>query len=466
MSKDIINVDFCFQYEVKARELENICLVATKLENMGYSVAIINTLNVHINQSECKYSCKVLVIHSGNNNYTINFGARNVLDFNYIVNMRWEQIVTNRYKSIKNINNSVFTLRGNSKYIDHISWGNKSVEIATNICGMPTENMALCGHLSTDFMTEKMKDYFISKNELFEEYNLDKYEKVSLFISSFVWYTLPEHAREILKYSVHVNGYDYIEEEVSARKEILLWFVDYLIKNPDEAIVYRPHPEEINNDELKILENKYPNFYVIAYDTIKPWIMHCDKIYTWKSTSILEVFVAKKSCYILNPTNLKYDNFPEIYDDAECVITFDEFCETQKNEEYYFPIKENRFMDFYLIDNVPVYFKIANHLIDVLNNKMIDIDIKESLIPTFSYFSKPENIATSRDDLKLKDLDVNIYSYAERRQYFLNNAKIINFCDKPENKEILKNMKRSIAFNCASDDEIKGIMDKLRKYIL
>lgn len=466
MNNEIINVDFCFQYEVKVRELENICLVATKLQSIGYSVAIIHASNIYLNMTEYKYACKVLIIHGGKSDYSIQQLSRNVLDFNYIVDMQWEQIPSNRYLTTKDINNSLIVIRDKAKYIDHISWGNNNVELAVNEYGVPAENMKLCGNLSTDFMKDNMTDYFISKEELFDKYNLNKYKKVSLFISSFAWHTQPKYVCETHKNSVFGNVYDYMKEETSSQKGILSWFIDYLIQNPDEAIVYRPHPVEINYDEVKLLDEKYPNFHVIMYDSIKPWIIHCDKVYTWKSTSIVEVFAAKKSCYILNPTNLSYDNFPAIYDGAECIRTFDEFCESQKNEEYYFPIQSNKFMEFYCIDEVPVYIKIANTLIDILNsNKMINADIKEWAIPTFSYFRKPENINGIRDGLKLEDLDANIYSYAERRKYFLDTAKPQKYSEIHKGTELLDNVKRAEKFNRTSDDEIKEIMDKLRKYI-
>ena len=56
------HVDFLFVYEVKARELENICLLACELERRGYTTAIVNSWTMLKKKKDSGYSCDTLVI--------------------------------------------------------------------------------------------------------------------------------------------------------------------------------------------------------------------------------------------------------------------------------------------------------------------------------------------------------------------------------------------------------------------
>ncbi len=83
-----------------------------------------------------------------------------------------------------------------------------------------------------------------------------------------------------------------------SQNEIVDWFLKYLNENPNKAIIYRPHPTEFLNNKLVELSEKIDNFYFISEGSIKPWIKKCDKIYTWFSTAVGEVYAANKPCYI------------------------------------------------------------------------------------------------------------------------------------------------------------------------
>lgn len=96
--------------------------------------------------------------------------------------------------------------------------------------------------------------------------------------------------------------------------------------NPDDVIIYRPHPEENRNSEiLKELENKQPRFKVISEESIKQWFLAVDRIYVWYTTAIAEAFAAKKKVSVLRPIPLPDGMDIRIYQDLKFVNEYEEF---------------------------------------------------------------------------------------------------------------------------------------------
>lgn len=64
--------------------------------------------------------------------------------------------------------------------------------------------------------------------------------------------------------------------------------------HPDTIIIYRPHPDELNDEQLMQMVQDYPNFYVIADLAMKHWVNACDKVYNWYSTGQVDVVLLHK----------------------------------------------------------------------------------------------------------------------------------------------------------------------------
>lgn len=84
--------DFLILYEGKVRELESICLLAAELENRGYKVKIINTFLYQVKRIK-RINAKIVITPFLYTNSDINdYVLKICQNFNFIINLRWEQI--------------------------------------------------------------------------------------------------------------------------------------------------------------------------------------------------------------------------------------------------------------------------------------------------------------------------------------------------------------------------------------
>ncbi|MEG2770324.1 MAG: hypothetical protein RR902_05850, partial [Oscillospiraceae bacterium] len=181
-------VDFLFIYELKARELENLCLLRAELEKRGYSVAFLNSW-YGINHKPVRYNARVLVVSACYDGGTLGFFSSFAGKFRQVANLQWEQIMSNDKVFDKD---SVWYISGLARAATHISWGDWNKNRLIDFCGVPKENVKITGHIGLDFLRKEFDGYYLTKEKLFEQYNLTKYKKVCLFISSFSLINLPE----------------------------------------------------------------------------------------------------------------------------------------------------------------------------------------------------------------------------------------------------------------------------------
>lgn len=361
------NVDFLFIYESKVRELENICLLKYELERRGYSVAVMNTWYL-IDKKFKRYNSKVVISHAMTNDGVFEFLKYYAGDIKKLVNMQCEQIGTNEDST----GNSRFVYTGIAKKCVHIAWGKISFDRLLNQCLIPKDNIKLTGQIALDFCRPEFDNYYMKKDDLLSEFNLFKYDKVNLFISSFAYVNLPEN---LYNQSNINNKKEFAEISVESQDIIMEWIEKLLSKYPNQLLIYRPHPAEANNEKLKSMENKYGNFRVISKYSVKQWIRIVDKIYTWYSTAIVEVYASGKNCSILRPIDIPYKFDVEIYKDAEFLTSYEEFEASLTNENA-FPLNIDILKKYYYIDNnEAACIKICNALEDVyMNNNYVIVD--------------------------------------------------------------------------------------------
>lgn len=357
-------VDFLFVYEVKARELENICLLKYELERRGYTVVLINTW-YYLKRKVPNYKASVVVTFALYNNDTYKFITTYVKKISKIVNMQWEQVgTTSDEKSEK----SLFYIKDEAKKAVHVCWGSKTKERLMQNCGIDEKKLLLTGHISLDFLRDDLVGYYKSKEEILKEYGIPAKKKICLFISSFSHVNLPDDIigdNTDLGYSLK----EYIKLSNYSQEKIIEWITMVLLKNRDVIFIYRPHPAEANNEKLVDLAHRFDNLFIISDLSIKQWILVSDVIYTWYSTSLIEIFASKKSCYILRPLPIPQDIDLAIYKDAEFVTDFSSFESTLDNNKLSFPVKETVMTQYYLIDkNTPAYSKMCDGLIYVYKN--------------------------------------------------------------------------------------------------
>ncbi len=449
--------DFVFVYEGKARELDNICLMAVKLEEMGYTVKFINSWYCVANPEEKKiYSCKVLVISAGYDTASIKYFLGHVTDCNYIVNLQWEQVATRETLANKEFR---WFFKGAAKNISHVAWGQWNYNNLKDVIGIKPENICLSGHTSLDLFRVQFDSFFVSKKELFSKFNLDSYNKVSLFISSF---TLVNQRKSFLDYAASTQDIeDMVEISEETQKQLFLWFERYLSDNPNEAIVYRPHPEEINSKPLKQLKDKLSNLHVIGELSIKPWIKHCDVIYTWISTSIAEIWASGRSCYILRPVPLPPEKDMVVYQDIDFITNYDSFVVTTKNNEYSFPIPKQVMQHFYLFEEEANYIKTTKFLSDCIKNKLrLEKEIRKELFADINYEKIENSLYGTVMDFIAMNTPLPFTNFKQRRKTYDTRIKQKNKVDVPD-----EHTKKKILQNYANETEIEEIKQKIRKLI-
>lgn len=359
--------DFVFVTEVKNRELENILLLKYELEKRGYSVCLVETWDQVFCFAE-PIKAKVLITFALYNDDTLKFMMSFVDSCNKVVNLQWEQIFTNSDEKLDEFTgkNSV-GVAGSAKNALHVAWGDNTVNRLVNRYGMSRENIILTGHIALDFLRPEFKSYYFSKDNIMKKYSINSNSKLYLFISSFSYVGLPE---QLINSELYQNqGFDVNNFQLISRQSqstILKWFEYEVKKYPNIVLIYRPHPAEQNNEILNKLERKYPNFKVISDYSVKQWILVADKIYSWWSTSVAEIYAAHKGCDILRPVKIDYDSELEIYNEASMIDNF-EYFDSHYLDDNKFPIPNSVMKHFYYIDEkTPTYILISNHLESIL----------------------------------------------------------------------------------------------------
>ena len=387
-------VDFLFIYEVKNRELENICLLRYELESRGYSVAFIGIWE-NIGKCKLRIDAGVVVSAALYNDETYRSLANYCGKFSKVINLQWEQIGT---VSDKSNALSILHISGIPQKAVHIAWGNITYERLIS-CGLFDRNIRVLGHVGMDFLDKKMQSYYMTKEELFSRYNIPFDKKVCLFISSFTTTEAQENENTgkegmteyIEKYtSLDVN--EFILSHTESKKRILEWVETLLCERDDIIFIYRPHPAEYISVEFQTLFSSVRNCYIISELSVKQWIIACDVITMWYSTSLAEVFFAGKTCHILRPVEIPIDMELELYEDAEFITNYNSFKTIFSSDSYRFPVRESVIREYFTQNEKLNYLGICDIFEEVLKDntytipkpprKPLSIIVKEKLITT------------------------------------------------------------------------------------
>ncbi len=366
--------DFVFIYEVKNRELESIILLKCELERRGYSVRLIETWE---NEQHLRkpIHAEIVISFALYNDETLKFLYKFVEGCDVFVNMHWEQIFTNGDNFSKNTDSQATGVYGDAKKCIHICWGENTYNRLIKRYGLPKENAIITGDVTLDFLRKEYRSYYLPRNSLLDRYKIDHNKKIYLFISSFSYVSLPE---SILNSDLYQSqGFDVKQHyQISKQSKAILleWFKQELNKHSDVVIVYRPHPAEAGSNDILEIESKYDNFKCINELPINQWILISDKIYTWWSSSIAEVYAAQKGCDILRPVCIPFLNELETYQEINSINSFEEFDkEFLENNE--FPIRKEIMKKYYLVDDKePAYVKVCNTLEEVRRTKLPRIE--------------------------------------------------------------------------------------------
>lgn len=354
-------VDFVFEYEVKPREFASVCLLAAYLRNKGYSTAIVNSWT-SLYRKPPAYHAEVAVISACYGDGTYDYFTGYIASYKKVVNMQWEQVLINGYYKERD---DAYIYKDVGLQTRHVCWGEAEKAWLQKDFGIDEKYLKVVGYLPLDFYRKELYPIFPSREQIFKRYGLDPAKKTLLFVSSFSAVDFPE--------SEDYGGEDIfrISEKISRESQKLIfdWFVRFLNENPDVQIVYRYHPSEKNSLNVQKMAKACRGFYAIQDEPISYWIMSCDKIYNWCSTSMIEMLSSGKDVYLCRPIPL-----PEIIDytffeNAQCVDTYEKFEESALEQKMKMvPVNEQLLAQWYDTKEEPAYKRIGDWLIETYHD--------------------------------------------------------------------------------------------------
>lgn len=360
-------VDFVFVYEAKVRELQSIVLIGNELVKKGYTVAYVNTWG-ELHRCNKKYTAKVASLFAAYNDGVIGFALGFIDKCKVAINMQWEQILNPQCLE----EGSHFVLSGNANRIYHLAWGEKNVEHLTNRCKIPEKYVKKVGHVALDFAKEKYRGYYKSRDEICNEFGIDASKRIAIFTSSF--------PAQVTTGTLSTRTEEYLETAENSRKQIVEWIMKYHEEDPDIMFIYRPHPTEALSKEFTDFLQKDGYIKVIGDYSVQQWVVVSDIILNWWSTSLADIYAAKKSCLILRPVKMPVRNEYEVMQDADFVTSYDEFSKRMKDGISTFPISKEKFEKYYYFDEEDAYKKVVREF-EYLYANEDNIDISDLCKP-------------------------------------------------------------------------------------
>lgn len=313
------SIDFLILYEHRERELENACLIKIKLQREGYSVEVRPIYSFNQNLIDAKV---IILPHLYDEKQASEFISKYRTRECKVINMQYEQVLSADPK------NSDYSIpKGIAQKGVIFAWGNKEFSRYINT-DQPVKRV---GNISMDFNRNVFDKYFLSSEEIRNEFHL-KSKNTMLFISSF---SMVNYSRDKIKNNYKDNYEEmclFTDISKNSRKIILKWMEQYLIENNDVDIIYRPHPAEEVDAELLLLQNKYDNFYIIRKYSIRQWIRVSNILLNWFSTSSVDAFYAGKKCILLRPIKIPHSLDVPFLEKCEAATSYLEMIKSIKEK--------------------------------------------------------------------------------------------------------------------------------------
>ena len=272
-----------------------------------------------------------------------------------------------------------------------------------------------------DFLQSPLISFYKTRNEIFEELKLKSQYPTFLFISSFSCTGLTKQQKNDLLWCFKKEQLDYLERiNIESKYKILDWISQYIEKNPNCNFIYRPHPGEIEDEILCKMQIKFPQFFVLNQYSVKQWILICDKVFTWMSTSAVDAYFAKIPCAILRPIEIKEEKDMVIFKDSKFIRCYNEFQQYINNS-----VKDSLnpavIKSYYNVDKNKSYLKIADLLEKVLKTDNYNFDWDNQILKRFK-ISLLKNIINESLKIRLRPFIYKFYDFTSIRKnkiYFM-----------------------------------------------
>lgn len=368
-------LDFLFIYEHKVRELENLCLIKYELDKRGYRTQII-FINDAKNALSPKpiYHTKVLCMMACYHNRTLRWHVKDFVKFDKIIDLQWENIVYPKdekregaYKNYTEIGRDVV----------RVSWGRQNERRLLETVHMDPRKVKVVGHVGMDFLRKPLSNYYLSREELFGKYRIPIDKKVILFASPYYGDTLSREYIEDMCMRFGANWVDYYQFMCDSQRIVLQWMEQICHENNEIYFIFRPHPGHPSTMAQQV-EKECANFQIIGSESIKQWIVACDKIYTGNSSVVVEAFFAKKMCQLVFPIPVTEGFELKMIADSKKLTSYHEFYESIYAEKEEFPTSKESIEEVYIIDwDEPNYMKFARMAEEVIESDYYKLSTKQ-----------------------------------------------------------------------------------------
>ena len=366
LNERMIELDFLFLYEHKVRELENLCLMKYELDKRGYKTRIL-FINDAANSlsAKCLYHTKVLCTMACYHNATLRWHVKEYIKFDKIIDLQWENIVYPKDEKREGAYKNYLEVGRN---VVHVSWGRQNQKRLVETAHLDPKKVKMVGHVGMDFLRAPLNRYYISREELFEIYQIPQEKKIILFASPYYRDDLTQEYINDMCSRFGKNWTEYYEFMCKSQRIVLEWFEQICQKNKDMYIVFRPHPGHPSKMAQE-LEKKYNNFKIIGGESVKQWIVACDKVYTGNSSVVVEAFFARKDCQLLFPLPTTEGFELKLIADSKHIKTYEEFEKTVLAGSNDFPTPQESIEEIYIVDwEVPSYIRFADMAEEVLKD--------------------------------------------------------------------------------------------------
>lgn len=451
----MIELDFLFIYEHKVRELENLCLMKYELDRRGYTTKIVyiddakNTI-----ESSPIYHAKVLCVMACYDNKTLRWHAKQFVKFDKVIDLQWENIV---YKKDEQSEGAYKNYWGIGKEVVHVSWGNQNVRRLQNVAHLDLRKIKLTGHVGMDFLREPLNRYYKSKQELFSKYNIPMDKKVILFASPYFGDCLTEEYIVGMCERFGADWTEYYKFMCESQKIVLKWFENICLERSDVVIIYRPHPGHPSLIAQE-LQNKYNNFRVISEESVKQWILACDKVYTGNSSVVVEAFFAKKMCQLLFPLPTTPGFELQLITDSNKITTYEGLCKSVFDSQEEFPTPTESIEDIYLIDwETANYVKFADMAEEVLHDDYYRLTKRQ--LRKYREYGLTERLMRSVIEIKpLYNMYLSLLNNEKIKWNFLRRQRKV----REENQKVAMENEIRFAHELASEEEISRIIERIQ----
>jgi surface carbohydrate biosynthesis protein len=383
-------------------------------------------------------------------NASLEWHTKDFVAFDKVIDMQWENIVYPKDERAGVFKNYT----GIGREVVRVSWGEANKKRLLESAHMDPKNIKVVGHVGMDFLRDELKGYYLSREELFAQYNLPTDKKVLLFASPFYADNLSEEYIAGMCKKHGEDWRDYYDFMMRSEKEILQWMEKLCNEMDDILLIYRPHPGHIGKHMSEVAA-RCDNFKVISERSVKQWIVASDIIYTGNSSTIVEAFFAGKMCYLLFPYEVT-DGFElKLVSAGKKIKTYEQFVRTIQEENPEFPIAKEAINEIYLVDEkVPSFMKLA--------------DMAEEVLHDDSYALTKEQLASYR---RKQPLAVRVQKKLQRWDWFYDKYKKALADENCHNKWIEKQRAlrarkaeahKRFDIESTSEEEIRGIIDKIK----